>query len=308
MKEKTKKKSEHAYKLHIDMEPHAYAHHAARFRQGKISEPPKVEIKKQPEAPKAKLKEQIKLSKAAGEKTSKAWAFIWDKIQFALVSAAVFAVIYVAINWQALSLNVRHYWDVWRGVESPLQQLVAPKQNEPERLAAAEIKGGKAQDKIPYLNLEIYPSDMRIVIPRINQNVPVVGVKNENLIARKWDNLEGDIQQSLRNGVIHYPGTALPGDSGNVVLTGHSSYYAWDPGRFKDVFALLHSVKKADKIVIYFNQKKFVYEVFDIKVALPKDVDVLAQTSGEQLTLITCTPIGTNLKRLVVSAKLVGKN
>lgn len=325
MKKNAKKESEQIYKLHIDMEPHAYVNHVAksieppRIENKQSSDPPKVEmkkqpglqkvkVKKQPESPKVEIKHKAQPSKAAGKKPSRFWAFIWDKVQFVLVSAVVFVVIYVVLNWQALQSNVQYYWDVWNGVESPLEQLIAPKQNEPERLAAVEIKGGEMRDQIPYLNLEVYPPDMRIVIPRINQNVPIVGVKNENLIARKWDDLEGDIQKSLRNGVIHYPGTALPGDNGNVVLTGHSSYYAWDAGRFKDVFALLHQVKIGDKIVVYFNQKKFVYEVFNIKIVLPKDVDVLAQTQGEQLTLITCTPVGTNLKRLVVSAKLVGKN
>lgn len=230
---------------------------------------------------------------------SKFWSFIWDKVQFVLVSVFVFFVIYVVMNWQALSLNLVHYWNVWRGVQSPLHELTEEKPAAPEKLTLVPI---------PPLDLEVYPTDMRIVIPRINQNVPVVGVRNDNLIARQWDELEADIQKALRNGVIHYPGTALPGDNGNVVLTGHSSYYAWDPGRFKDVFALLHDVKQSDRVVIYFNQKKYTYEVTKIKVVLPKDVDVLGPSDTEQLTLITCTPIGTNLKRLIVQGKLIGKN
>lgn len=260
----------HAYRLHIDAVPHK--------RQSVI-----------------------------GSRYAKVWAFAWDKIQFILVSVAVFAVIYVVMNWQALSLIANHYWDVWRGFESPLNRLVAEKSSEPEKLSTMPALALK-QTPIPPLNLEVYPTDMRIIIPRINQNVPVVGVKNENLIARKWEELESDIQKALRSGVIHYPGTALPGDNGNVVLTGHSSYYAWDPGRFKDVFALLHEVKMGDRIVVYFNQKKFIYEVNKIKVVLPKDVDVLGPAPTEQLTLITCTPIGTNLKRLIVQAKLVEKS
>lgn len=233
--------------------------------------------------------------------------FVWDKVQFVLVSIIVFAVIYVAMNWQALSLIGRHYWDVWRGFKSPLERLVAEKEEQPEKLgvAAGQIFN---QISVPPLNLEIYPVDMRLIIPRINQNLPVVGVKNENLIARRWEELESDIQKALRNGIIHYPGTALPGDNGNVVVTGHSSYYAWDPGRFKDVFALLHDVKMGDKIVVYFNQKKFIYEVNKIKIVLPKDIDVLGPAPTEQLTLITCTPIGTNLKRLIVQAKLIEKS
>lgn len=221
------------------------------------------------------------------------------------MSVFVFAVIYTVLNWPAIQLNIVHYWNVWRGIKSPLEQIVASAPIVQEVLPTSFLSQ-KNLVSIPSLSMEVYPPDMRIIIPRINQNVPVVGVKNENLIARKWEQLEKDIQGALRNGVIHYPGTALPGENGNVVLTGHSSYYAWDPGRFKDVFALLHDVRIGDKAVVYFNQKKYIYEVFDIKIVLPKDVDVLKPSDSEQLTLITCTPIGTNLKRLIVTAKLVG--
>lgn len=237
----------------------------------------------------------------------KVWLFIWDKIKFLLVSVFVFAIIYVALNWQAIEMNIVHYWNVWRGFKSPLEKLVTEKPNTPEKLPV-ESRTTLRGISIPPLAIEVYPPDMRLVIPRINQNVPVIGVKNENLIARKWDQLESDIQKALRNGVIHYPGTKLPGEDGNIVITGHSSYYAWDPGRFKDVFALLHDVRQGDRIVVYFNQKKYIYEVSNIKVVLPKDVDILGPSKSEQLTLITCTPIGTNLKRLIVTAKLVEKS
>ncbi|MBI2638190.1 class D sortase [Candidatus Peregrinibacteria bacterium] len=269
-KKKLRKKREHVYRLHIDAAPN----------------------KQQP---------------VSSSRYAKVWAFLWDKIQFVLVSIVVFAVIYVVMNWQALSLIAKHNWDVWRGYKSPLERLVAEKPNEPEKFSVTPALALK-QTPVPPLNLEVYPTEMRIIIPRINQNLPVVGVKNENLIARRWEELESDIQKALKNGVIHYPGTALPGDNGNVVITGHSSYYVWDPGRFKDVFALLHDVKMGDRIVVYFNQKKYIYEVNKIKVVLPKDVDVLGPSPTEQLTLITCTPIGTNLKRLIVQAKLVEKS
>lgn len=280
-----RKKAHHAqrhpaYRLHIDAVPHTHhvtvslsnrdkAHHSRRSR-------------------------------------SRAAAWIWDKAQFVFVSAVTFLIIYVVLNWPAIQLNVVHYWNVWRGFQSPLEELVKEKAAEPERLLIGDRPA--ASSAIPPLNLEIYPPDTRLIVPRINQNVPVIGVRNDNLVARKWEDLEADIQKALRNGVIHYPGTALPGENGNVVLTGHSSYYAWDPGRFKDVFALLHDVKMGDRLVMYFNQKKFVYEVDNIKIVLPEQVDVLGQMPREQLTLITCTPIGTNLKRLIVTAKLVEKS
>lgn len=91
------------------------------------------------------------------------------------------------------------------------------------------------------------------------------------------------------------------------MITGHSSYYAWDPGRFKDVFALLHQVKQDDKVVVYFNQQKFIYQIDSIKIVSPDQVDVLAATDSERLTLITCTPIGTNINRLVLEGRLLQK-
>lgn len=244
---------------------------------------------------------------AAGRAKSKIWAFVWDKLQFLGVSLVVFVFIYALVNWSALLVNFQYYWDSSRGVQSPLQNVAQDNVTGLDTIVTDFLGNSENLSGVPPLNIEVFPTDMRIVIPRINQNVPVVGVKNENLIARKWGELERDIQDALRSGVVHYPGTALPGENGNIVITGHSSYYAWDAGRFKDVFALLHDVQMGDKIIVYFNQKKFVYEVFDIKKVSPKDVDVLAPSEKEQLTLITCTPIGTNLRRLIVTARLVEK-
>lgn len=156
---------------------------------------------------------------------------------------------------------------------------------------------------IPALNMEIAPSDNRIIIPRISQNIPIASISSENLLKRDWNALEKDMQEALKNGVVHYPGTSLPNQNGNVVITGHSSYFPWDPGRFKDVFALLHQLVEGDKIVVYYEQKKYIYQVTNIKVVMPDNVDVLKQTPTDQLTLITCTPVGTNLKRLIVTAQ-----
>ena len=151
--------------------------------------------------------------------------------------------------------------------------------------------------------MAVSPPDDRVIIPRINKNVPIVKVASENLIKRDWGALESDIQEALRDGVVHYPGSAEPGENGNVVITGHSSYFSWDPGRFKDVFALLHQVAIGDTIIVYHDQKQYFYQVYDTQIVTPDKIDVLTQNGENRLTLITCTPVGTNLKRLVVFAK-----
>jgi LPXTG-site transpeptidase (sortase) family protein len=147
------------------------------------------------------------------------------------------------------------------------------------------------------MNLMVAPPDTRLVIPRINRNVPVVNVSTEALIKKDWAQLERDMQEALRFGVIHYPGTARPGQQGNIVITGHSSYFPWDPGRFKDVFAVLHDARIGDQILLYNNQKRYIYEVTGIKKVWPSELVSRLKTNSHSSPVLQLN----KLKRLVVN-------
>lgn len=152
-----------------------------------------------------------------------------------------------------------------------------------------------------FKDMKIYPSDNRLYIPRINKNVPLITVpKHQN-----WNQLEKNIQSGLQNGVVVHPVSHAPGNFGNFFLTGHSSYYAWDEGRFKDVFALLHEVKVGDLVEVYWEGKKYVYKIKAEEVVSPTAVEVLNQPKDKFLiTLMTCTPVGTNKNRLILTGEL----
>ena len=229
-----------------------------------------------------------------------------------IVASFVFLVVgFFLLNFSAYWQIIELKWDQLLGnnENTPLTDLVEDKQivYTKEKLQTSSDPNIQKR-QIPELNLEVSPPDTRIIVPRINQNIPIVRVSSENLIKRDWAALEKEMQEALQGGVVHYPGTSLPGQSGNTVITGHSSYFPWDAGRFKDVFALLHDVVVGDKIVVYRDQDKYTYGVYEIKVVLPEDIAVLKQTPEDKLTLITCTPVGTNLKRLIVTAKPILKN
>ncbi|MBI4975622.1 class D sortase [Candidatus Peregrinibacteria bacterium] len=229
-----------------------------------------------------------------------------DTTKQILASAIIFVIGIIILNWSAYYQILKSKYEDLTGTkeQSPLEQLVEPKSAKIPNMILNKSSDSEIQNKqIPALNLEVTPSDNRIIIPRINQNIPVVRVSSESLLRRDWNALEKDMQEALKDGVVHYPGTSVPGQSGSIAITGHSSYFPWDPGRFKDVFALLHEVVIGDKIIVYWEQKKYIYEVYDIKVVLPEDISILKQTPEDKLTLITCTPVGTNLKRLIVTAK-----
>lgn len=228
------------------------------------------------------------------------------------ITLLILVVGFFAMNWSAYYQIVSNGIDRFFGREtdSAFSQVVQVKQATAQKLIETGDSTIEQIKKVPGISMEVSPPDMRLIIPRINQNLPVVMVSSENLIARNWDGLENDIQEKLKEGVIHYPGTGFPDKPGNTVITGHSSYFPWDPGRFKDVFALLNDVEKGDKIALYYDQNKYIYQVSDKKIVMPSEIDILKQPKNNtenKLTLITCTPIGTNLKRLVVIGDLIAK-
>lgn len=134
----------------------------------------------------------------------------------------------------------------------------------------------------------------RIVIKKIGVKAPVVyGQKSVN---------ESAFQLALRDGVVHYPQTAKPGEDGNVVIFGHSSGQVWAPGDYKFIFTHLSKLEVSDKIFIEYKGTRYIYNVSGKKIVQPTEVSVLSQSNHNKLTLITCTPVGTSEKRLIITA------
>lgn len=112
-----------------------------------------------------------------------------------------------------------------------------------------------------------------------------------------------DLHQSL----IHYPGTALPGQYGNVVVFGHSVLpQFFNSKNYKTIFSTLPTLEEEDEVFIDFDGITYRYVVIQMVEVGPDDISVLEQWyDSEYLSLITCVPPGTYLKRLIVRAKLV---
>lgn len=145
---------------------------------------------------------------------------------------------------------------------------------------------------------EFIPAQDTIVIPRINVDAPIVYMESA-------DNKQ--ILEDIKEGVGHYLDTAMPGEVGNVFMTGHSSYYWWSGGKYNQVFVLLDRLEPGDLIYIYYQGGKYIYRVSGSMVVRPEQVSVLEQTDRPILTLMTCVPAGTNLRRLIVQADLIGR-
>lgn len=116
---------------------------------------------------------------------------------------------------------------------------------------------------------------------------------------------EGVGEKVLRRGVGHYPRTGLPGEEGNVVLLGHRT--TW-----RRPFNKLDTVRRGDAIVLRAGRTSYVYTARSTHVIEPTDRRALepvpfkrrSAPDGQYVTLITCTPKGSDRYRLVVVGKL----
>ena len=110
--------------------------------------------------------------------------------------------------------------------------------------------------------------------------------------------IEGDDGKTLRRAAGHVPGTALPGQLGNVGITAHRDTF----------FRPLRNIQLDDVITLTTLQGEYRYRVVYTKVVRPTDVAVLDSTGGEILTLVTCHPfyfVGAAPNRFIVRAERV---
>jgi sortase A len=123
-------------------------------------------------------------------------------------------------------------------------------------------------------------------------SIPKIGI-NDAIV-------EGVGESQLEQGPGHYPGTSLPGQSGNVAIAGHRTTYAHP-------FYNLDALSPGDDIYILSAQGLFRYTVNGSQIVAPTDVAVLATIPGKStLTLTTCNPRYSASTRLVVTAKFDG--
>lgn len=123
---------------------------------------------------------------------------------------------------------------------------------------------------------------IRIQIPAINVDAPIV---------------QGDGWEQLKKGVGQNVGSANPGQNGNVVLAAHNDVYG-------EIFRYLDKLVPGDQVIIYTQQRQYVYVVDRTSIVEPTAVEVMASTGSPTTTLISCYPYLVNKQRIVVFARL----
>lgn len=141
----------------------------------------------------------------------------------------------------------------------------------------------------------------RLIVPKISVDVPIILTADASS--------ETSLNTAMDQGVAWFNvfgASAKPGEMGNFVVSGHSSNDWLDKGDYKFIFARLEQLNEGDTIYVNYNGIRYVYAVSRKEVVKPTDVSALAVgTEKPQITLLTCTPLGTAINRLLVFADQV---
>lgn len=152
----------------------------------------------------------------------------------------------------------------------------------PDSFAIAEAK--QEEDKTYTSSLNLMGDGMmgKVVIPKIDVNLPVFHYTTKEV---------------LENGVGHLEGSSLPigGESSHSVLSAHRGLPS------ASLFTDLDQLEVGDHFLMYVLDDILCYEVDQVKVVEPKETQDLSVEEGKDLmTLFTCTPYGVNTHRLLV--------
>jgi sortase A len=157
-----------------------------------------------------------------------------------------------------------------------------------------QINQSKYKQNIKTIN----PVDMDfgLIIPKLGINVNVIkNVDPFNSIV---------YQEALTKGVAHAKGTSFPGQPGNTFIFSHSSQNFLEAFRYNSIFYLISKLDTGDKITLVYQSKFYDYHVTNKRIVDAENISILNnQDAIPSLSLMTCWPPGTNLKRLLIEAK-----
>jgi LPXTG-site transpeptidase (sortase) family protein len=176
----------------------------------------------------------------------------------------------------------------------PFEPESVPAPQPPPAPVATEVVEGQASE--PAASGDEGPAML------VSEPVPDRGAAMARLIIPSagidWTIVEGVNRAELRSGAGHMPDTALPGQPGNAVISGHRTTYGAP-------FQHLDRVEPGDLITVATASGTHTFETVESLVVEPRDTWVTEQWDGSWLTLTTCHPRFAASERLVVVARLI---
>jgi len=145
-----------------------------------------------------------------------------------------------------------------------------------------------------------YPYSVKtntLEIPSIGISTPVILPQDSSIKA---------ITKDLDKGAVYYPGSVLPGQTGQIVVLGHSAPPNWPKIKYDWIFSDLNNLKFGDSIHLYIDNREYTYYVREKKI-IEKGQEITPTPlvdGGNTLVLVSCWPPGKNFQRMTVQAEL----
>jgi len=114
------------------------------------------------------------------------------------------------------------------------------------------------------------------------------------------------LDEDLLRGAVRYPTSAKLGETGNVVLFGHSSYLPVVGNQAYKTFNGIQKLVAGDTVTVYSSGTAYTYRVRSMeKESTASDAGIALAVSGRVLTLATCNSFATKSDRFIVTADFV---
>jgi LPXTG-site transpeptidase (sortase) family protein len=216
-----------------------------------------------------------------------------ERLLWILATTTIGLFVVVSADGRLYQLYLNWKFDTAMHARQTTERTRPNSESRPDRAPVAEQQPASATTTQPApVDLEppgsvvprqpVLPFLGRLQIPRLDMSIML---------------LEGIDGATLRRGIGHIPGTAMPGEGGNTGIAGHRDTF----------FRGLSGIRRNDQITIQTLHSEYHYVVDSIMVVNPEYVNVLRDPGRPVLTLVTCYPfqlVGPAPKRFVVQASL----
>lgn len=221
-------------------------------------------------------------------------------IKLAKFTAILYVASFLIFNWNQISwiFNYREVSNLIEDFFNPYPSIDAMAMNEyfyPN--SSKNNTTVKTAEALPEIKTVYTDKQNTLEISKINISAPIIFSQSTD---------KESLMKDLDKGVIYYPGSVYPGESGQIIILGHSAPAGWPKTKYEWVFSELNSLIEGDKILIDLNNKQYTY-IVKKKTIIARGAEVPAYqslNSDSVLTLISCWPPGKDYQRIAVQAEL----
>ncbi|KKW19375.1 MAG: hypothetical protein UY63_C0015G0016 [Parcubacteria group bacterium GW2011_GWA2_51_10] len=150
---------------------------------------------------------------------------------------------------------------------------------------------------IPLANAVIIAQPERLIIPAINKDLPLQNPATRDIKA---------LEEILKVSPARYVDSAFLGESGNVLLFGHSSHLPVIKNQMYKAFNDIELLVAGDEIIVVGGGKEYLYRVSSVRMVDAKSEVIELSKESTRLTLVTCNTFGEKTSRWLVEAEFIG--